>query len=114
MFSVIRTGYGYTSSEILDEVELYGISWIEEEYKLIIEHEASDRQFLLNIATVAHTPQTKEGARSVAKRYRSMMDAVQAMTPWIKDRRKSKNKSLIDKAKEIVHDLDIIDPATRK
>lgn len=90
------------------------MSWIEEEYKTIIERVASDRRFILNVATVAHTPQTKEGARSVSKRYKSLLDSVEAMTPWNEDAVKSKKKELLRKARELSKEHGIEDSTLRK
>lgn len=90
----LRAAYGWTDDQILDEVMLWGLDWMFNTYKTILEDRQSHYNFLYLIAPLARTPMSKEGGRSTKRYADNVKSIIESLTPWRKSalRRDMKKK----------------------
>lgn len=84
----IRTAYGWTDEQILDQIEMFGLSWFEETIKLIIEEKQSDYKMLAMLIPLGRSPFGKEDGAALKRYSDNVLKALDRMTPWrIRSRR---------------------------
>lgn len=91
----IRSAYGWTDTEILEHIRLYGNAWINETIGFInedrrneLEEEIARRRWAIYVAPLARTAQTKSGVSSISKLQKQLLKALDDMLPWKKEQKR--------------------------
>ena len=66
----------------MDHVEFYGMDWLDETYKYIIEDKRDHYLTLKALAPISRTPMDKDGAKSLQDYDKQLEKMFRSWTPW--------------------------------
>jgi hypothetical protein len=67
---------------ILDQVELYGVEWLEDTWKQIQEDKKEHFELMASLFPLAKSPMGKEDAKTLQRYAREVERMLDSLTPW--------------------------------
>jgi hypothetical protein len=97
VFHILRRGYGWTDGVIVSHIEAYGSQWVIDTCKRLLEDEASDKRWLINVAQAAMTPMDKKSSKGLRRYVAKLHKMVDSFIPWRGDAKVNRLKALKEK-----------------
>jgi len=80
----VRSVYGWTDDYILDNVEVYGIGWLEEAYKMCREGKQEYYRVMSVLFPLARTAMDRKSGRAMSKYAKQIKKYLVQFAPWKK------------------------------
>ena len=94
---MLAGAYGWTPRQVVEQIEEYGEEWLIAMVRHIISDKVEDRRWLVAVAPLSRTPDSKKGARALQRYGRTLHSSLDNLVPW---RKKEKRERLLDQSQK--------------